>query len=92
MTAGGPQQQNIIDRNANVITRIMNPTMANTFPSQVVFGAELDMFTAFGGTMPTAALYVDELHPSQMGYDLMGDILFDALTGANRPAILQRCP
>ena len=93
---GVSQTPAIMARNANVITRIMNPTVPNSFPSPVVFGAELDMFTALGGVMPDPANYGangDIIHPSAAGYDLMAGVLFDSLTMTSPPTIgLNACP
>ena len=92
LMGGGAQEANIIQFNANVIDRIMNPMSGLALPDQVIFGAELDMFNALGGTTPDPMLFEDDFHPNLAGYNIIGDILFNSLTGANAPAILQRCP
>ncbi len=83
--------------NTNVIARITDRLMNNPvgLPDQIIYGdneANVDMYTAFGGATPNAALYEDGLHPNAAGFTIMGDMLYSVLTGANRPAILQQCP
>jgi len=87
------QEANIMSFNSNVITLINTATAANLPTLPIIRGANVDMFTLFGGTTPIAALFADNLHPSQVGYDLIGSTLFSAITtDANRPSILQGCP
>ena len=92
LMGGGAQEANIMAYNANVIDRIMNPVSGLALPDQVVFGAELDMFTAFGGTSPVPMLFADDFHPSPAGYTVMEDVILASLTGPNQPTILQACP
>lgn len=87
-----PNEPNVAIYNANVINRINNPVSGFALPDQIIFDNAADMYTAFGGATPNATLYADATHPNSAGYIVMGNILYNALTGPSRPAILQRCP
>ncbi len=79
--------------NTNVVNAINAlPAMAPR-PDELIFGANANVFTTFGGSTPNPLFYIDDFHPNQTGYDAIGDVLFGALTGAGTaPAILQSCP
>jgi len=92
-----PSDPNAAIRNQNVINMIMAGAGADPWPDQIVSGAEVDMLTALynGGAGPDPLLYASPtaaVHPSPAGYQVMGGVWFNALTGANQPAILQTCP
>ena len=68
------------------------PAMAPR-PDELIFGADADVHSAFGGAMPNPLLYIDDFHPNQVGYNIIGDVIFNALTApTTAPAILQSCP
>jgi hypothetical protein len=92
-----PSDPNVAIRNQNIINMIMAGAGADPWPEQIVFGAEVDMLTALynGGVGPDPSLYADPtvaVHPNQAGYQVMGGVWFNAITGANQPTILQTCP
>ena len=93
----------IIDRNPtepDVTT--FNNNVANGAGARISAGDDIvivDQFSALrNGAGPDPALYNGNeappvLHPSQAGYEKMGDTWFDALTDpATKPSILDKCP
>ena len=92
-----PSDPNVAIRNQNVINMIQAGPGADPWPDQIIFGAEVDMLNAlYLNGAPNPALYQMAvnvaIHPNQAGYDVMGGVWSNALTGANQPAILQSCP
>ena len=90
----GDADMDLAALNANVVAGINGlPAMAPR-PDELFFGAPLDIFGAYdlGGNLSNPLFFEDDIHPNLTGYNAIGDILFNVLTGLGGPAILQRCP